>query len=267
MPTCTKTVSIQARAGRFLAPWSVLALFFGGCSEVPESLNPIEWYRGVAGSLRGNDIASEPTMLVPGANQPFPSLGTVPSAPTIPGLEQRRQMEMNLAADRQGAVFAPEGPNAAKATVAALQATDPPPPPPQAPLPVLGPISGPPLAQGNVGLRPVANGRLATIGFPAGGSKVSELQKLRDAVSAQKSTGAYLRVVGHASRDGASAGSLQLANFRASMERAEAVARALLDLGVPASRIMVDARGDNDLADLANPASSINRRVEIYLEY
>ena len=259
MPPCIKTVSEQSRAGRFSALWCVLAFFLGGCADVPEALNPIAWYRGVAGTLRGNDVAAEPTMPVPGATQPFPSLGSVPAAPTVPGPEQRRQMEMNLASDRQGAVFAPGGTNAATATVAALPATD---PPALAPLPVPGSISAPP-PQGNAGLRRefAANGRLATIGFPAGGSKVAEKQQLRDAVSAQKSTGAFLRVVGHASRDGGSPGSRQVANFRTSMERAEAVARALLDLGVPASRIMVDARGDNDLADPGNPASGTNRRV------
>ena len=265
MPPCIKTVREQSPAGRFRALWCALVLFLSGCSDVPESLNPIALYRGVAGSLRGNEIAPEPTRPVPGANQPFPSLGTVPAAPTIPALEQRRQMEMNLAADRQGAVFTAEGTNVPAATVAALPATD---PPPLAPLQGPGAnLAAPP--QGNAGLRreSIAQGRLATIGFPAGGSKVLEIQQLRDAVSAQKSTGAVLRVVGHASRDGGSLGSRQVANFRTSMERAEAVARALLDLGVPASRIMVDARGDNDLADPVNPTSGVNRRVEIYLEY
>ena len=112
MPTQIKPDRAQFQGGyaalRRVLP---LALFLGACSSVPDAVNPIEWYRDAAGVLRGTDTSASaiPPRAVPGADQPYPHLSTVPPAPAAPSFEQRQQMERSLAADRQAAVFGANG--------------------------------------------------------------------------------------------------------------------------------------------------------------
>ncbi|WP_439577874.1 OmpA family protein [Elioraea sp.] len=62
------------------------------------SLNPIEAARVLTGRTPTTDLPP-----VPGADQPYPSLGTVPERPVPPPAEQRRRIADALIADRENA--------------------------------------------------------------------------------------------------------------------------------------------------------------------
>ncbi len=52
-------------------------------------------------------------------------------------------------------------------------------------------------------------------------------------------------------------------NILLSARRAEAVKRALVERGIPADRLLIQALGESDLADPADPMAAANRRVII----
>lgn len=69
---------------------SILALgILTGCSSVPDALNPAEWYRDTVDLISGDDESSESANVeqtnasVPGADEEFPSLSTVPERPSV----------------------------------------------------------------------------------------------------------------------------------------------------------------------------------------
>jgi outer membrane protein OmpA-like peptidoglycan-associated protein len=66
-----------------------------GCGP---SLNPLEWARLAVGRAPITDLPP-----VPGADQPFPNLGTVPERPVPPSPEERRRIADALVADRENA--------------------------------------------------------------------------------------------------------------------------------------------------------------------
>lgn len=115
-------------------------------------------------------------------------------------------------------------------------------------------------------------GAAATIQFGHNSANLSssDLDRLSLVATEAKRTGSRVRVVGHASsRTGEMAvESHLLANLRISARRAEAVADALADFGVPYERIVVEAKGDNaPIYNEAMPSGEAgNRRAEIYLE-
>jgi flagellar motor protein MotB len=115
--------------------------------------------------------------------------------------------------------------------------------------------------------------QVGTVLFADNSSKISDSydKLLQNIVSMTKQKGGILRVVGHASPGGRSADPLKqrLANFRVSVARANAVARELVRLGVPAGNVMVEGRADNEpLYQEAAPAGEAgNRRAEIYIDY
>jgi OOP family OmpA-OmpF porin len=67
-----------------------------------------------------------------------------------------------------------------------------------------------------------------------------------------------IRVVGHSDAPGSSAYNLAL-----SRKRAEAVKRALVAKGIPASMIIVGARGETGFVVKTNAAEAQNRRVQV----
>ena len=112
---------------------------------------------------------------------------------------------------------------------------------------------------------------LATIPFVGGSTKLSnaDLQTLREVAEIHQRRGGMLRVVGHARLEGAgNAANQQVTNFRVSGDRADAVAQALVRLGVNGAMIEVAAQGDGEPATTAHgqPDSAASRRVEIYLD-
>jgi outer membrane protein OmpA-like peptidoglycan-associated protein len=112
-----------------------------------------------------------------------------------------------------------------------------------------------------------------TVLFGNGSSKLSkdDIKIIENAVKLKKEKGGSLRVVGHASSRTRDVDPLRhrLVNFRLSLARANAVARALSRRGVPASEVRIQAMSDNaPLYHEFMPAGEAgNRRAEIYLDY
>ncbi|MFM2130793.1 MAG: hypothetical protein RL477_2339, partial [Pseudomonadota bacterium] len=141
----------------------------------------------------------------------------------------------------------------------------------------------PPAARGGVSLQPpgsaapgmaAGGGRpAATIPFDNNSSKLSEsdLNILQNIVNIKGLRGGVVRVVGHASRRTRDVDPLnhRLVNFRLSMARANAVAAALTQMGIPAKDIVVEAHADNEplFYEFMPSGEAGNRRAEIYLDY
>ena len=98
----------------------VFSFALGACSSVPDWANPVQWYKGTAEWISGEDeqtiaarrAARSPEYAPPDADKPFPSLSTVPARPQgIANRDQRRrQVESGLIADRDRARHAALGP-------------------------------------------------------------------------------------------------------------------------------------------------------------
>ncbi|MFQ5974298.1 MAG: OmpA family protein, partial [Alphaproteobacteria bacterium] len=112
---------------------------------------------------------------------------------------------------------------------------------------------------------------VATIQFGHGSARLDErdLGVLQQVVEVWERLGGRLRVVGHAS--GRAGGSdrikQQMANFQASLARANVVAQTLMGLGVGPSDVIVEAQSDGDpLYRETTPAGEAgNRRAEIFI--
>ena len=76
-------------------------LLLSGCSSLPSSINPVEWWHG----LQGGAIA-EQRPPPPGADQPYPNLATVPAKPASPDMKLHQQIADALVADRANAQYA-----------------------------------------------------------------------------------------------------------------------------------------------------------------
>jgi outer membrane protein OmpA-like peptidoglycan-associated protein len=112
---------------------------------------------------------------------------------------------------------------------------------------------------------------LATIPFAGGSVKLSsaDLQTLREVAETQRTRGGMVRVIGHASQEGrGNAANQQVTNFRMSGDRADAVAEALVKLGVRPAFIEIEALGDGEPVTnaLGQPEPAASRRVEIHLD-
>ncbi|MEE8563455.1 MAG: OmpA family protein [Alphaproteobacteria bacterium] len=113
---------ISGLSGPFGRAAAVIVFSFalGACSAVPDWANPVEWYKGTAEWIRGDDdetiaarrAARSPENAPPNADRPFPALSTVPARPQ--GIatrdQRRRQVESGLVADRSRARHAALGP-------------------------------------------------------------------------------------------------------------------------------------------------------------
>lgn len=113
-----------ARAG------AVAILSLGGCSSVPDSLNPGEWWRS-AGRVFKEDDKPPP----PGADGARPNLGSVPARPPRPDAAQQRATADSLVADRNQANYSED---------VIRRPGEPPRPPPARPASATGPLPVPP---------------------------------------------------------------------------------------------------------------------------
>ena len=118
--------------------------------------------------------------------------------------------------------------------------------------------------------QPLRSERVATILFNDAGSELSREDRavIADIVQQQRSRGSAVRIVGHTPRpDGATEKQLWSA-FDLSMKRANAVAREVYRLGVPANVDRVEAQTDTGVPRLngLGRVAELSRRAEIFLE-
>ncbi len=128
-------------------------------------------------------------------------------------------------------------------------------------------------AGAQVAMIPPGRAPYAVVYFANASSEISgqarnDLEKI---ANLHKERGGTVHVVGHASSRTRNTDQVshQIANFRVSLERANAVAAALARLGVPADRIAVSARADNEPVyyEVMPAGEAGNRRAEIFLDY
>lgn len=113
----TVKAGISRRIGG-VATASLVGLLLGSCSTVPDELNPVAWYESVEDLVAGDGDreASDQIVItdadqrpVPGANEPFPNLSSVPGdAPRTMPADERRAVASALVADRQHARYTDE---------------------------------------------------------------------------------------------------------------------------------------------------------------
>lgn len=94
----------------------VASLGLANCSSVPDAVNPVEWYRGVSGWFESDEgqeqrsqarAAAETAPPLPGSNQDYPNLSTVPERPrNVTPPEERNRVAGGLLADRENARYA-----------------------------------------------------------------------------------------------------------------------------------------------------------------
>src|SRR5690348_9387873 len=84
------------QVGCALGPLTVLML--SGCSSLPGSMNPVNWWH----DLQGGKIAEERPP-PPGADQPYPNLASVPAKPSEPDRAALTNVANALIADRTNA--------------------------------------------------------------------------------------------------------------------------------------------------------------------
>jgi outer membrane protein OmpA-like peptidoglycan-associated protein len=115
--------------------------------------------------------------------------------------------------------------------------------------------------------------QLASIQFADGSSRLSDRDRdvLRGVVDQAKRAGGTLRIIGHASSrtEAKNVARHREANARISAERAAAVARELIRLGMPASSMYVGAVSDADprYFEFMPTGEAGNRRAEIFIDF
>ncbi len=136
-------------------------LVLAGCSSVPDAVNPVEWYKGARDMVTGKDdskpvattdnrLSAEADQPPPGADEPVPSVNSVPARPKVSSADERDKVASALVSDQQGArrysgevikrqgeiaAAAPPPRPAAAAPVPAVPVPTPSAPPPAAQLP------------------------------------------------------------------------------------------------------------------------------------
>jgi outer membrane protein OmpA-like peptidoglycan-associated protein len=86
-----------------------MVCLLGGCSSVPDAVNPIAWYRDLSGASKDDKLdKDQPNQanLEAGGKQPYPNLADVPNAPdTATSAIDRDALQKSLVADRQNATY------------------------------------------------------------------------------------------------------------------------------------------------------------------
>jgi outer membrane protein OmpA-like peptidoglycan-associated protein len=89
-----------------------LCLLAGGCSSVPNAVNPVAWYRDISGASKDDSLdkdQSNAQNLAAGGKEPYPNLASVPNAPeNATGAIDRQKLEQSLVADRANAHYTDE---------------------------------------------------------------------------------------------------------------------------------------------------------------
>jgi len=243
------------RGGWRLAVLASAALSLGGCAAFQDATKTPE-----------QAAAEQPAQVrAEGAKETFPTLGEVPKEPrpyTAP--EDREKVMAEMAEDRSQATFteappletaAPRDPFASSLIIEGDSVT------------TSDQVAGLPLQTSAGG------GQLAAIiffGHGAADLDARDRSVLNDVAALYKQRGGSIRIVGHASSrtQNAPPDEHQLANFETSLERAEVVQGALVDLGVPLEVMQAEAVGDAEPVyhEFMPSGEAGNRRVEIFLE-
>ena len=285
---------------------AILLVMLPGCSAVPDALNPVEWADDLDAYLSGEEVESDPELAarieaekalpVPGADQDFPKLSSVPGrAPAVTSQDERSEITRQLETDRANAPYTGDGAPVPKVTSTPASA---------APDSVVGPDarltppsggSGPAVAAAptvqNVGLQTQPRftetqmaqlawaGDLdglvhaAVIYYGDGSARLSRRDKevLRQVAEVQKRENAIVRVVGHASLGAGTSDSAKakIVNFEIAYDRARVVADELIRLGVPEDHVFVASASDTKPAysESTPSGAAANRRTDIYFEY
>lgn len=115
--------------------------------------------------------------------------------------------------------------------------------------------------------------RAASLYFKTGSARIGkgDHKKLREVAALQRKRNATLRIVGHASSRTRDLDPVthQIVNFRISVDRAHAVARELMRLGVPPGKLNIGAKSDQERVfyEFMPAGETENQRTEIYIEY
>jgi outer membrane protein OmpA-like peptidoglycan-associated protein len=124
-----------------------MVCLLGGCSSVPDAVNPIAWYRDLSGASKDDKLdKNQPNQanLDAGGKQPYPNLADVPNPPdTATSAIDRDALQKNLIADRQNATYSDEQLRATMPTPGLVS-----PPPPQSRAPASAPAAGSQAAAG-----------------------------------------------------------------------------------------------------------------------
>jgi len=115
--------------------------------------------------------------------------------------------------------------------------------------------------------------RVATVYFSVGATSLDKKgrQILRDVVGMFRQKGTSIRVIGHASSRTRDLDPMvhKLANFNISVDRANAVAKGLMRLGIAPKQLFVGAQSDSEpiYFEVMPSGEAGNRRAEIYIDY
>jgi len=115
--------------------------------------------------------------------------------------------------------------------------------------------------------------RAASLRFKTGSARIGkgDRKKLREVAALQRKHNATLRIIGHASSRTRDLDPVthQIVNFRISVDRAHAVARELLRLGVPPGKLNIGAKSDQERVfyEFMPAGETGNQRADIYIEY
>ena len=135
-------------------------------------------------------------------------------------------------------------------------------------------VAANPLTQIARPVRSLASGavKVATIHFRNGSSALTtrDRQIIANALQLKKERGGRIHIIGHASSRTRSVDPVRhkMLNFKVSVDRADAVAREMIRLGVNKEELVVDAISDAQPAyfEFMPTGEAGNRRAEIYLE-
>ncbi|HUZ72027.1 MAG TPA: OmpA family protein [Stellaceae bacterium] len=120
----------------------------GGCSWVPDAVNPVAWYRDLSGASKNDALdKNQPDQkrFDAGGKEPYPNLASVPGAPdNALSTIERDKLEKGLVADRANAKYTGEHLEAGMPVNSIV-----PPPPPAAPSPAAAAPSAAPASPGS----------------------------------------------------------------------------------------------------------------------
>ena len=229
-------------------------------------------------------LAAEPTPPVRSADPVMAAPAPAMVAPSSVAAAPRPPVSREVLQAQAAAPAA--GPSAAVTSVPAAAAVPAVPPRAAVPEPQASVASTPRAAERQVAARspagrdattdPAAQGvsyRAAVIYFDQDSSSLSaeDAAAIREVARFHRQTGGRVRVVGHAAGDAAvtSGQRLRDATLRVSTARAEAVARQLVQFGVPQRSVAVRGAGEGEpmVRDGTADAVTRNRRAEIYIDY